>query len=498
MRCPADGGRREEALVFRNSESVRGDSGFTIAEYIAAIAILMTVVIGAMTAITYASTTNASTVRRDEATTLMNRQIELARNQPYDDLGSTWPGTNPEEVGDYTIDTEVGWARDDDDRATARLVKVTVSWETPRPGSVSAQTRIFGKSDISNVGDVIINVLEPKSNGDNDPVQGVAFQLTPSLGSVQRVTSDAEGVAFFGRIAAGTFTFAGRKNGYVVDHSPYVTPPMVIGGEKTICTVMAYKASSHRFVFECPTAPSLPEIGVDIAGVKSNAAMTKEVTGSTTTFGYLLPDTYSITYSIPTGYQLADGSPTNFSIPAADTHSSTTITLVKNTVFVVTVNDDRGSGYPVEGASVSLTGPSSGNATTDASGRVSFVIPTTGTYTITTDKNDFVGSTFNRSLAVGTDDAASTSITRYGTLSARYSSGTSNRTLYVYDSNRVKVAQGATTGSGSNRWAHFSLPPAEYYYVSTRSSWPTSTYTPVQSGEVVPGDTTSVVVTSSN
>lgn len=477
---------------------VRDDSGFTIAEYIAAIAILMTVVIGAMTAITYAGSANASTVRRDEATTLMNRQIELARNQPYDNLGSTWPGANPVVVGDYTIDTQVSWARDANNRATARLVTVTVSWETPRPSSVSAQTRVFGKSDISNVGDVVINITEVKPSGPNAPLSGVAVDLTPSLGSAQRVTSDNEGVAFFGRIAAGTFTFVGRKNGYVVDHSPYVTPPMVIGGEKTTCTVMAYKSSSHTFEFVCPSQPSVPDVEVSITGIKSNPVMTKEVTGTKTTFGNLLPDTFSVSFVPPVGYQVADGTPTNFSIPAADTHSSSTVTLVKNTILTVTVHDDRGSAYPVSGATVMLTGPSSATGTTNASGQVAFVIPTTGLYTINAEKAAYVSSTFNRSMTVGTDGSQATSLARYGTLSARITSGTTNRTLYVYDSNKVQVAQLMTTGSGTSRWAHFSLPPAEFYYVSTRTPWPTSTYVPVKTGAIVSGGTTTVDVTTSN
>lgn len=478
--------------------AIAGDqAGFTIAEYITAIAILLTVVIGAMSALAYAGTASAGTARREEGINLANKQIEQARNQPYDNLGASWPGSNPVESGDYTVDTRVTWARDASNRSTCRVVTVTVSWQTPRPGEVTVSTRIFGKSEISNTGDVLVNVVQALENGTTEPMPGASVTLTASVGPSQRVITDGSGGAFFGHVGAGSFSFEAKRAGWVIDHSAYVTPPTVAGGSTTTCQVTAHKPSSHRFTFAVPGHTTVPAVGVGITGVKPNPMVTKTVNGNETLFSNLLPDNYSVTFSPPVGYQLEAGTPTNFSIAQGNTNSGTTVNLVKNSLLVVTVYDDRGSANPVAGASLTLSGPTSGAATTDSAGKATFAITATGTYTVFSSKSDFVSATTNRTIALGADDECALSMARYGTLRCTYP-GTTKKTLYVYDSNKVRVATGQTSGvSGSNR-RDFSLPPADFYYVSTRSSWPASTYTPVQTGEVVSGATTTVAVVSTN
>ncbi len=478
--------------------AIAGDqAGFTIAEYITAIAILLTVVIGAMSALAYAGTASAGTARREEGLNLANKQIEQARNQPYDNLGASWPGTNPVESGDYTVDTRVTWARDASNRSTCRVVTVTVSWQTPRPGEVTVSTRIFGKSDISNTGDVLVNVVQALEGGTTEPLAGASVTLTASVGPSQRVVTDAAGGSFFGHVGAGSFTFEAKRAGWVVDHSAYVTPPTVAGGSTTTCQVTAYKPSSHRFTFAVPGHTTVPAVGVGITGVKPNPMVTKTVNGSETLFSNLLPDNYAVTFSTPVGYQLASGTPTNFSIAQGNTNSGTTVNLVKNSILVVTVYDDRGSGSPVSGATLSLTGPTSGTATTDAAGKATFGITATGTYTVLSSKSGYVSATTNRTITLGSDDQCGLGMARFGTLRCTYP-GTTKKALYVYDSNKVKVGTGTTSGvNGSNR-IDFALPPADFYYVSTRSSWPTSTYTPVKTGAVLSGATTTVAVASTN
>jgi len=428
-------------------------AGFTIAEYITAVAILLTVVIGAMSALTYAGTASAGTVRRDEAMNLANQRLEQARNQPYDNLGTSWPGANPIVVGDYTVDTLVTWARDASNRSTCRVVHVTVSWETPRSGQVDVETRIFGKSEVSNTGDVLVNVVEAKSGGLTAPMPGASVTLTPSVGPSQRVLTDGEGGAFFGHTPAGSFTFYAQRAGFVVDHSAYVTPPTVTGGGTTTCQVTAHKPSSYKFTFACPGQPSVPAVGVSITGVKANPMATKTVNGNETLFDDLLPDNFAIAYTLPAGYQLAAGSPTNFSIAQGNTNSGVTVNLLKNTVFTITVNDDRGTGYPVAGATVALSGPASGSATTNSQGQATFTISASGTYTVVASKTNYVGATTNRAITVGTDDSASLGMSRYGVLACTYT--TSNtKLLYVFNSSKQLVTSGTTSIKKKN----FTLP----------------------------------------
>lgn len=483
------GGLLREGIVSRLRVRAGEQAGFTIAEYITAVAILLTVVIGAMSALMYAGTASAGAVRREAALNLASQQIELARNTAYDDIGGL-AGEDTDDSGIYTIDTAVSWGRDENNRATCRVVHVTVSWQNPRPGDVEVETQVFGKSEISNTGDVLVNVVEAVSGGTTDPLPGASVTLTPSVGAVQRVTSDTSGGAFFGHVAAGSFNFYARRAGYVVDHSAYATPPQVTGGATTTCQVTAHRPSSYVFTFVCPSQPSVPVVGVDIDGVKDNVLQTKTVNGDEVTFDNLLPDNFTVSFSLPTGYQLESGTPTNFSIAEGNTHSGATVTLVKNTLLVVTVTDDRGTGYPVSGASVTLTGPVSASASTDAQGKATFTITTSGNYTVVANKSNYVGATTSRSIVLGTDDASGLSLARYGVLACTYT--TSNtKLLYVYDSNKVKVAQGYT----SSKKINFNLPPSDFYYVSVKSSWSS---TAKKSGEVLPGQTTAITLNSSN
>jgi hypothetical protein len=167
-----------------------------------------------------------------------------------------------------------------------------------------------------------------------------------------------------------------------------------------------------------------------------------------------------------------------------------TVDLVKNTVLTVTVNDDRGTGYPVSGATVTLAGPASGSATTNSQGKATFTITTSGTYTIVASKSAYVGATTNRGITVGTDDNASLEMSRYGVLACTYT--TSNtKLLYVFNSSKQLVTSGTTSSKKKN----FTLPPADYYYVSVKSSWST---TAKQSGPLLPGGTTAVTLSSAN
>jgi len=486
----------------RLGERFSQEAGFTVAEYLAAVVILLVVVLGTMGGLAYAGSANAMIARRDQAMTIANQQLEQARNQNYDDLGVSWPGTNPttDPSGVYTINDAVSWARDATNHSTVRLVTVTVSWQTPQPGSVQVQTRIFGLSSITNSGDVIINVVQSLSGGGTAPLPAASVVVTPSVLPVLSGTTDSSGAAFFGKVAAGAFTFYASAIGYVVDMSPYPSGASVTNGGTTTCQVTAYQPSSYVFTFTCPGQTVVPAVPVSIAGAKTNPLMSTSINGNQTTFNNLLPDNYAITFTTPTGYTISSP-PTNFSITAGGTNSGATITLVKNTQLVVTVTDDRGAGYPVSGATVTLSGAGTGSTTTNASGQATFQITTAGTYTITASLANYISGTASQVMALGTDGAASVSMARYGNLVCTYTNSTTKvATIYVYTSTGAAAspASGTTRGSSPNT-ATFTLPPATYYYVSTKSTWTNNaSLTAVKTGAVTSGGSTAVSVSSSN
>ncbi|MDY0088068.1 MAG: hypothetical protein RBS78_05930 [Coriobacteriia bacterium] len=482
--------------------SARDEAGFTLAEYVAAIAIFLVVVVAAMSVVIYASTSNAAAARREAALNLAGRQIEVARNQPYDNLGVSWPGTpNPRLEGDYTVETLVSWARNKEGRATSRLVHVIVSWDTPRPGKVELQTQIFGLSNVPNSGDVMVRVVEGFADGSTKPLPGVYVELTPSFGGAQKVLTESTGDAFFGHVGAGVYNFVATKSGYAIDHSGYGTSPTIIAGTAPPpLIVTAYKESTYQFDFEMEDGSAVPAgISATLTGNKitqtgvSSTPKTVTVADGKASFNALLPDNYSVGINLPAGYSFQESPPTNVAISTPDTHTSATITLVRDMTFVVTVTND--AGQPIPAANVQIYGPVSRSEQTDSAGVAVIPVTTAGEYTITATKADHVEASTTMVVVKGTDMDVSLVLERYGTLSCSYT-GTSNTTLYVYDADGDVVTSGMTTGNGSPRSASFSLPAADYYYVSTKT--PLNMATAAETGAVTPGQTTSVNVTSSN
>lgn len=481
------------------------ESGFTLAEYVAAIAIFLIVVVGAMSVIMYVSTSNAAAARREAALNLASRQIEVARNQPYDNLGTSWPGSpNPKVEGDYTVETLVSWARDKNNRATSRLIHVVVTWGTPRPGKVELQTQIFGLSNVPNTGDVVVRVVEGLSDGTTKPLQGAYVELTPSLGGVQKVLTDSAGEAFMGHVAAGVFNFQATKAGYAIDHSGYGTSPTLVAGTAPApYIVTAYKESTHRFEFEMEDGSAVPSgVQVTLTGGKitktgaTATPVTQGISSNQVNFGALLPDNYSVQFQLPAGYSVKDTAPTNVAIAAPDSHGSEKITLVRDLMFVVTVINDAGA--PVSNAKVQLAGPVSHEAFTDTQGVATIAVSEPGEYGITVSKDKHLEASTTMTLVKGTDADVSLQIRRYGMLKCTYS-GTTNVPLYVYDRDGALLVTGTTAGGsrGIPRTVSFDLPPDDYYFVSTKSQNPRP-ISAVQTGVVYPGLTTDVAVSPSN
>lgn len=496
--------RREATVSYRRY--ARDEAGFTLAEYVAAIAIFLTVVVAAMSVIIYAGTSNAAAARREAALNLAGRQIEVARNQPYDALGVSWPGSpNPKVEGDYTVETLVSWARNQQGRATSRLIHVVVSWDTPRPGKVELKTQIFGLSNIPNTGDVVVRVMEGFADGTTKPLQSAYVELTPSLGGTQKVLTDSSGDAFFGHVGAGVYNFVATKSGYAIDHSGYGTSPTIVAGTAPPpLIVTAYKESTYRFDFEMEDGSALPAgITATLTGDKitqtgvSSTPKTVTAADGRAVFDALLPDNYSVNINLPAGYSLEGSAPTNVLISAPDTHGSQTITLVRDMTFVVTVTNDAGE--PIRAANVQIGGPMSRSQQTDDSGVAVIPVSAAGEYTITASKADHVDASTTMVVVKGTNMDVSLVLDRYGTLVVSYSVARTrdpNIRIYVFDEYWEPVDNGMTTGSQITRTATFSLPPADYYYVTTKTSLDTNTA--AKTGVVASGQTTNITVTSSN
>lgn len=200
----------------RAARRLSDDAGVTLIELVVASAVLLIAAIGVLTALMFATTATTQSSVRQAALSLANERIERARNMAYDDVGTfpfgTVAGTIPQSVatGPFVIDTAVAWVQDPvTSRAAYKTIQVRVSWQRPRPGSMSVASAIYGKSNLVNVGDLRIRVR----NETGDPITNATVAI--SRGAIAINTADA----FFGNLAAGPATASVTSVDYVFDNS---------------------------------------------------------------------------------------------------------------------------------------------------------------------------------------------------------------------------------------------------------------------------------------
>ena len=191
-----------------------GDAGFTLIEILIATVIMLIVSMGVITALSFSGWATTFTGQRTKALNLANQYIEKARNLDYDKIGTYSDGGvygeppgdihTPDVVGDFTVTTRIYWQRDVSRRSQYKNIEVTVTWTRPITGSVKLTTSIFGKTHLTNVGDLELTLLDHDTN---QPIVGVPVTVVPQ-GSAQprTVVTDASGVAFFGMVPTGQAT----------------------------------------------------------------------------------------------------------------------------------------------------------------------------------------------------------------------------------------------------------------------------------------------------
>jgi len=86
---------------------ITADEGFTIAELLVAVVVLLIVVTAVISGIMFASQSSMVSGRRVDALSLANQQIELARNLPFDEVSTIDP-TNGLPAGKVPNDQTIG------------------------------------------------------------------------------------------------------------------------------------------------------------------------------------------------------------------------------------------------------------------------------------------------------------------------------------------------------------------------------------------------------
>lgn len=379
---------------------MRRDDGFTVAEFVAAAAILLIVLIGVLGAVQFAAASTRMASSRQAAVDLATHQIELARNLPWSSVGIKYsngtvgnpPGSIPDQQvvttaqGTFTVTSQVGWVYDPVKlQSSYKKMTVTVAWSDPAPGgSVSVETNIFGVGGDANTGDVLITARD--ADVPSKLVQGIGITING-----QFVATGTDGKAFFGQVAIGTATFSASSPSYLVDTSNLTLPLVIAAGYQDLGFIDCQTPSTAVIKVVGGSGQALA--GAAVTVTDTDTKHPKTMTGTTAADGTCTftglwkssdsshPYTTSATYSGKT----ANGT---FLVTAGGQTVNQTLTIVAPSVITVFVKDST-TGNLITGKNVTIAvtdqsngSQLAGSPSTVTSGSAIFAITKAGSYNV--------------------------------------------------------------------------------------------------------------------
>jgi type II secretory pathway pseudopilin PulG len=387
------------------------DGGFTVVEIAIALSIVLIVTIAVIGVLTFASASETMSVRRQTAVDIANQRIELAKTLNYSDLGVVGgnpPGVIPSEetTGGYLVVTDVQrmWetVAGTQTASTYKNISVIVSWELPRPGSVTMQSAVFGRDSYANVADLIVNLVD--GDDADASMENAIVTVDASLGAPQIQYADLSSTARFGRLPSGLTAVNVDLPPYIFDISPFQSLTLV-PATLTNITITGWMASDVTFHVT-------DSAGTDVSGASivfdTDQTQVTDSLGNTVFDGLLpnglmgTPDNYAYAVTVP-GYDVVLGE-----VPAISTgnsHVTVDVVLPSITVGRLTMKVySTQTGQPLQGATVTCSKPTLRSATSDADGLASFDV--TGTVSIpgaviTPTLSGYTGSAITTTLVPG-------------------------------------------------------------------------------------------------
>ncbi|MFZ5596496.1 MAG: prepilin-type N-terminal cleavage/methylation domain-containing protein [Bacillota bacterium] len=215
----------------KSKNKINEQAGFTVAELLVAISILLVATASFMPLFTYISQGSQANRTRLTATSLASGMIEQIRSMPYDSVGTK--GGNP--AGDidmvqtrniaginFTIETHINWVDDPGDNGTTwdniptdyKRVKVTVSTPGMFGGKVTMaeviETLVAKEAEESAYtgGNITVRIIRgwPSVEKAKEPVSGVKISHSGGPDSPQTVWTGSTGEALFGNLKAGQYS----------------------------------------------------------------------------------------------------------------------------------------------------------------------------------------------------------------------------------------------------------------------------------------------------
>ncbi len=278
------------------------DDGFTLIELVWAAMIMLIVVMGVMTVLTFAAQSTQASATRIAALNLANQRLEQARNLPYDDLGVTYSGgtlgnpagaiLTPETIDDrFTVTTVVGWARDPDThRALYKTIHVNVAWTEGRGGDVDVSTSVFGKSNLVNTGDLSIVARDLVTD---ELLSNARVTITPTSGSSRTVTTGEDGEAFFGYLPTGQYAVTIEKTDYIFDTAALSS---ISVQSDLLTSIVAYGQEPSSVTVTVESEPGAPLNGATVTLTSSAGTVLTATSGANgiARFENLIVGTYQV------------------------------------------------------------------------------------------------------------------------------------------------------------------------------------------------------------
>jgi len=429
--CGSSGGHRlvgQSGVVVRPTGSriseplPRGagsSEGFTLAELVIAMAILLVVLMGVLSALEFAAGATRQASVRQGAMQIATQKVEYARTIPYQALGTKNAdgsfgdpagvlAADGESIstssGVYTVAYRVWWMRKSDSNPVAQTVmykriKVTVSWITPSPASVSVETAIYGVDTNAVVGDVQVLAQDVELG----PVQGVSVALGPASGPNRSVATGGDGYALFGQVPYGAIkTITATTSGYMADYSafnasgthtvaPNVVNTWVMPMQRSKSATIHVQNDGGGAIQGASVTLTNQERGISYGPFVTDASGNTPLIpnlwnapGNATGGGYVATATYN-----------GNSASSTFTIRTTDTSVSSTVVIRTQAQITVTVMDNL-TGLALPGATVGMTGPvnpADDGSGTSADGTKTYTVTRSGIYTIVASKANYLTRT---------------------------------------------------------------------------------------------------------
>lgn len=406
--------------IWRSLRRLAGDdAGVTLIELVIASSILFIAAMGVISALSFVALSTGQTAVRTRALNMANQRLEQARNVPYDSVGiryangsygdpaGTIPATTT--VGEFDVRTEVSWASDPvSGRSEYKNIKITISWTRPLAGSLSVASAVYGKSALTNIGDMNVTV---KEYGTDNRIQFAQVNVTPFGGVAQRtVWTDVSGVAFFGGLPIGLTPVRIAAAGWLFDDTA-VTTPTIQPDLVTPIVVYGYRPCTAAITVVDTAGTPIADATVTLADSRGRTRTLSAVASGVYYFSDLIPDTWQVTVTAP-------GRASATAVVGPMVSGGAYTLTVALTQYVppgsLRVRVRTASGAMIPGASVAVTGPTPGTGAIagspkstptggSTSGEVFFTGVASGLYTITVTKTGYQTTTITATVVGGVE-----------------------------------------------------------------------------------------------